>query len=426
MRAFVFQVFSLPLSHLFRSFFSLCCFAVRALAFSVKRRGNHCASHRSSCGVSVKRSSRRSFPLALLFAAILFHSLAFPAAAYDYTEKVFLWKGVPGMETQIRDTILYFVPAQLEKKKASQSPKSASALSLPQDSEAAAGEPFTFPSEENARADFSETQSAPLGKDCSSSACPAVIICPGGSYHHLGMPHEGFASARWFASVGIHAFVLRYRVAYNEHHFPAQLEDIQMAIAHVRQNAEHYGVDASKVGAIGYSAGGHLVTMAGAFSSRNELEKLGVQPAQSLRPDFIMPIYPVVSMQDDIAHKWSRKSLLGHKYSAPDAEKGLSLFNLFGHRYSQKLKDEFSMELQVPDDMPPVFILACEDDPVVMFENSVRLDASLSAKNISHVFISYDEGGHGFGMKATSKIMKAHHWNDEDLLPWLKEIGIID
>lgn len=295
--------------------------------------------------------------------------------ARDYQRKVFLWQDVSGMETQLRDTILYVCKVTKQT------------------------EPPT----------------------------PAVIICPGGSYHHLGMPHEGFASARWFNSIGITAFVLRYRVAYNEHHFPAQLEDIQMAIAHIREHSQEYGIDKNKIGAIGYSAGGHLVTMAGEFYARNELEKLGVKTTESLRPDFIMPIYPVVSMQDDIAHKWSRKSLLGHRYSPPEAEKGFSLLNIRGFKYSQKIKDDFSMEnaSNIPDDMPPTFLLACEDDPVVLYENSVRLDKTLTDKGVQHTFVSYTEGGHGFGMKKKSKIMKKYHWNDEKLLPWLKEIGIL-
>lgn len=295
----------------------------------------------------------------------------------DYEKKIYLWEGVPKMETQKRDTILYYV------------------------------------------ADSPHSEEQELQK-------PAVIICPGGSYHHLGMSHEGFASARWFSSHGFAAFVLRYRVAYNCHHYPDQLEDIQMAIVYIREHAEEFNIDKSKIGAIGYSAGGHLVTMAGEFAtSHNELTKLGIETEESLRPDFVMPIYPVVTMQDDIAHKWSRRSLLGHQWKEPAATKGWSPLNFWGHAYSQSLKDEFSMELNVPDDMPPTFILACEDDPVVIYENSVRLEAALAQKGIPHLFVNYPKGGHGFGMKNNSYIMKETHWNEKDLLPWLVEIGVI-
>ena len=319
--------------------------------------------------------AKTSFNKTFLLINIFLLFLAFPVFTKDYTQKIYLWDDVPKMETQKRDTILYYVPA----------------------------------------------------KDSLPEKKPAVIICPGGSYHHLGMPHEGFALARWFSSHGIAAFVLRYRVAYNCHHYPDQLEDLQMAVVYIREHAEEFGIDKNKVGAIGYSAGGHLVTMAGEFAStHNELSKLGIQTSESLRPDFVMPIYPVVSMQDDIGHKWSRRSLLGHQWKEPNATKGWSPLNFWGHAYSQSLKDEFSMELNVPDDMPPTFILACEDDPVVIYENSVRLEAALAAKKIPHLFVSYPKGGHGFGMKESSSIMEESHWNDEKLLPWLKEIGVLE
>ena len=305
---------------------------------------------------------------ALLCACLL--SLAAPCVwAKAGFKKVYLWRDVPRMETQVRDTILYY----------------------PKDAAGRTGE--------------SEADGSRM----------AVVICPGGSYHHLGMSHEGFATARWFSSIGAVPFVLQYRVAYNEHHHPAMLEDIQMALHYVRANAEHFGVDKTRVGAIGFSAGGHLVTMAAEFDT-DELSKLGIVVSERLRPDFVMPIYPVVSMQDDIAHSWSRKSLLGHRW-------GEGGFNPVGHNYSQVDKDEFSMELNVPSDMPPVFLLACQDDPVVMFQNSVRLDEALSAKGIPHVFKAYDTGGHGFGMK-DGEFMERTRWNEE-LALWLRECGFL-
>lgn len=321
------------------------------------------------------------------FACLFVLISSFSIFAADYQSKTYLWRGVKGMDTQLRDTVLYHFPVKSEKVFS------------------AAGQ--------------SSDTSTVYGKK------PAVIICPGGSYHHLGIPHEGFTSAEWFNSIGVEAFVLQYRVAYNCHHYPCMLEDFQMAIKYIRENAEKFGVDKTKIGAIGFSAGGHLVTMAGEFADRNELEKLGVTTQESLRPDYVMPIYPVVTMDDDIGHKWSRKSLLGHQFSAPEATKGFGLFNIWGHAYSQELKDKFSMEKNVPENMPPVFILACIDDPVVIYENSVRLEKALAEKNIAHKFVTYPKGGHGFGMKKDSYIMKNHHWNDNDLLPWLKEIGVI-
>lgn len=235
----------------------------------------------------------------------------------------------------------------------------------------------------------------------------AVIVCPGGSYHHLGLYNEGYCSAKWFSENGITAFMLKYRSNESLYNHPAMLEDIQRAIQIVRENADEFGIDASKVGVIGYSAGGHLVTMAGEFGERfNELEKLGIDTAVSLRPDFVMPIYPVVSMQDDISHKWSRRSLLGKNQT-------------------QERKDLFSMELQVPDNMPPTYIVVCKDDNVVDYNNSLRLYDALLKKNINDCELHvYEWGKHGFGM-LNGPFMKELKWN-EPLLEWIKKIGMYD
>lgn len=235
----------------------------------------------------------------------------------------------------------------------------------------------------------------------------AVIVCPGGSYHHLGLYNEGYCSAKWFSENGITAFMLKYRSNESLYNHPAMLEDIQRAIQIVRENADEFGIDASKVGVIGYSAGGHLVTMAGEFGERfNELEKLGIETAVSLRPDFVMPIYPVVSMQDDISHKWSRRSLLGKNQT-------------------QERKDLFSMELQVPDNMPPTYIVVCKDDNVVDYNNSLRLYDALLEKNIQNCELHvYEWGKHGFGM-LNGPFMKEFKWN-EPLLEWIKKIGMYD
>ena len=237
----------------------------------------------------------------------------------------------------------------------------------------------------------------------------AVIVCPGGSYHHLGLKGEGNTTANWFAENGVTAFVLKYRTAESFYHHPAMLQDIQRAIQLVRENADQWDIDSNKVGVIGFSAGGHLVTMAGEFfESHNEIEKLGIQTNVSLRPNFVIPVYPVVTMQDDIAHKWSRNSLLG---------KGKK-------NQTQARKDEFSMELNVPDNMPPTYLVVCKDDPIVIYENSFRLYDALQAKNIPSRLAVYEWGKHGFGMKDNA-FMKEFHWN-ESLREWLVELGFMN
>ena len=237
----------------------------------------------------------------------------------------------------------------------------------------------------------------------------AVIVCPGGSYHHLGLKGEGNTTATWFAENGVTAFVLKYRTAESFYHHPAMLQDIQRAIQLVRENAEEWDINPEKVGIIGFSAGGHLVTMAGEFwQTHDEIAKLGIECEVSLRPDFVIPVYPVVSMQDDIAHRWSRNSLLG---------KGKK-------NQTQERKDEFSLELNVPADMPPTYVVVCDDDPVVIPENSLRLYEALQSANIPSRLARYEWGKHGFGMK-NNAFMKEFHWN-QSLKEWLVELGFME
>ncbi len=230
-----------------------------------------------------------------------------------------------------------------------------------------------------------------------------VIICPGGSYHHLGMGHEGKDVALWFCSKGISAFVLKYRVSGNGWHHPAMLEDVQRAIQLVRQDAASYGVNPNKIGAIGFSAGGHLVLMAAEFSGQDELKKLGVEHSVSLEPNFIVPVYPVVSMQDDIAHVRSRKSLLDNNQS-------------------QARKDMLSLELHADKIKCPVFLITNKDDRTVDYRNSERMDLSMSRAGVQHVFVLGEKGDHGFGM-GNNEFVHTTKWNDRLLLPWLKENG---
>ena len=230
----------------------------------------------------------------------------------------------------------------------------------------------------------------------------AVVVCPGGSYSHtMGIATEGFEVAEWLNSQGISAFVLKYRVGSQLYHHPAMIQDAQYAIHYVKQHAAEYGIDPEKVGTMGFSAGGHLVTMTGAFYKDNYIQDLGVADNISLKPAFVVPVYPVVSMQDSIAHKRSRR-------------------NLLTRQYNNGQRDRFSMELSIPKDMPPVFLVTAIDDPVVMYQNSVVLDRTLTKMGIKHKFLLYKTGGHGYGLSETIA-PEAGQWKYE-FIKWLKTI----
>lgn len=210
-----------------------------------------------------------------------------------------------------------------------------------------------------------------------------VIVCPGGSYHHLGLTNEGREVADYLTDLGYNVCVLRYRVGMRLNHHPAMIEDLQRALQLVRENSDSWGINSRYVGCMGFSAGGHLVTMAAVFSDRNFLKNKGLSQSDvSLRPDFVCPIYPVVTMQDSLVHEKSRKNLLTSK-STPDEW------------------SKFSMETQIKQGLPPFFVLACKDDDVVDYRNSVALVEALNKNNVPCQFYLFEKGGHGFGMLRT-------------------------
>ena len=215
----------------------------------------------------------------------------------------------------------------------------------------------------------------------------AVIVCPGGSYYWLSKKIEGTDVARKLADAGFTAFVLHYRhagtryflfgnMAVPQNHYPDALDDLRNAVLEVRRKASEYSIDPSKVGVMGFSAGGHLVLNSG----EEAIENQGI----SSRPSFIVSVYPVVTMTDEaMVHNRSRTALLG------------------GHRKDSSLRRKLSMELDIPSDMPPVFLVNCLDDPTVDYRNSVVMDKALTESGIPHKYIQFPSGGHGFGASST-------------------------
>ena len=227
----------------------------------------------------------------------------------------------------------------------------------------------------------------------------SVIICPGGGYYILALNKEGHAIGEWFAKNGITAFVLKYRLPQEDLFEDKQirpLQDIQQAFRIVRGRASDFGIDPARIGVMGFSAGGHLA----ATASTHFDEQVGEiqEQALSVRPDFSILMYPVISFNDKYGHTGSRTNLIG-----PDIE----------------IKDQeyFSNELQVKSDTPPAFLVHAIDDPVRM-ENSLSYVEALKKKGISAELHLYDTGGHGFGL-ALDKKSPVASWSDR-LKEWLK------
>lgn len=244
----------------------------------------------------------------------------------------------------------------------------------------------------------------------------ACIVCPGGSYFWLDKPTEGVGVAEWLQSKGISAFVLEYRVGgvpafithyrllSRGHRYPDMLQDVQRSIQLIRENAEEYRVDPDRLGVMGFSAGGHLAAMSGIFFDTDVLSAFGIKPAVSLKPDFIAPIYPVVTMTDECVHKRSRRGALGE-----------------GKSISKEMKDSLSLEKHVREDMPPTYLMNCVDDPIVDYHNSELLDSAMTAHGVNHRYVQFKTGGHGFGATPSKTTAEAIAWK-EDFLEWLKSI----
>lgn len=222
----------------------------------------------------------------------------------------------------------------------------------------------------------------------------AIIIIPGGGYGVVVYQGEGISNAKQFAKNGIAAFVLKYRlpddsIMLNKTICP--LQDAQQAIKFVRENAAKWNVDAAKVGIIGFSAGGHLASTAATHFQKPLIENVN---NTSLRPDFQVVVYPVISMQDSLTHRDSRSNLLG---KAP----------------SKELMDLYSNELQVTGDTPPTYITHAADDRTVDVDNSIAYFQSLRRRKVEVEMHIYPKGGHGF-------IFRQPDWIDP-LLLWMKK-----
>jgi acetyl esterase/lipase len=206
----------------------------------------------------------------------------------------------------------------------------------------------------------------------------AVIVCPGGSYAEIAYEGEGIKSALWLNRLGVTAFILKYRL--KEYGQPAPLQDVLRAIRTVRSRATEFGVVPDRVGVLGFSAGGHLVASAGTLFDAPEGRTGAAMDAVSGRPDFVMAIYPVITMEEPFVHARSRT-------------------NLLGNHPSSELVRRWSLEQQVTKETPPTFLAVTEDDATVPVENSLNFYEALHSAGVPSELHVYQKGGHGFSLK---------------------------
>lgn len=229
----------------------------------------------------------------------------------------------------------------------------------------------------------------------------SVIIFPGGAYSFLAYAEEGTAIAKAFVQRGIAAFIVKYRLPKNQtmqNKSFGPLMDAQQAIKLIRSKASSWGIDPKKIGVIGYSAGGHLASTLGTHFDQSYIPN----PENiSLRPDFMILVYPVISMADSLTHMGSRISLLGME---PSKER-VRLF---------------SNELRVTKDTPPTYLTHAGDDALVDVNNSIVFYQALQQKGVDAEMHLFPKGNHGFTQK-----LPVNEWMDPMLL-FLKKGGFYE
>ncbi|HEX5472535.1 MAG TPA: alpha/beta hydrolase [Lacipirellulaceae bacterium] len=231
----------------------------------------------------------------------------------------------------------------------------------------------------------------------------AVIILPGGGYGGLAISYEGHDVADWFNSFGVTAFVLKYRMHGTGHRYPVPMMDGRRAIRTVRARAAELGIDPSRIGVLGFSAGGHLASTLGTHfdkgnpSSDDPIERVGS------RPDFLILCYPVISMESPFTHRGSRENLLG---KMPDP----------------KLVHNLSNEIQVTPQTPPTFIFQTSEDRTVPAENAVAFFLALHKAGVPAEMHIFQKGKHGVGL--AQRVPGSNKW-PELCHEWLKVRGLL-
>ncbi|PVD53385.1 endo-1,4-beta-xylanase [Terrimonas sp.] len=235
----------------------------------------------------------------------------------------------------------------------------------------------------------------------SKSTGAAVLICPGGGYGVLVIGKEGYDIAEYLSSQGVAAFVLKYRLPDDrimKDKSSGPLQDAQQALSIIRARAGEWNIDIKRVGIMGFSAGGHLASTVGTHFS---IPVLKTNTVQQVRPDFMILVYPVISMSDSLGHSGSRDNLLGKNASA------------------DKIK-LYSNNLQISDQTPPAFLIHAGDDKVVDVDNSISFYEGLRHRKIPAEMHIYPKGDHGFVLN-----IPVAEWLSI-VMKWMKSSGLLE
>lgn len=237
--------------------------------------------------------------------------------------------------------------------------------------------------------------------DATNATGAAVLVIPGGGYSVVCLDHEGSAVAEWLTRVGFTVGVLKYRLPNGHHEVP--LQDAQQAIRLMRNRAAAWNVATDRIGVLGFSAGGHLASTVGTHFTEDFSSGKGDHLNLSHRPDFMVLVYPVITMMDDYTHRGSQQALLGEKPAELELKR-------------------FSNHLNVTEQTPPTFLVHSSDDEAVHPFNSTAFYMSLIENDISSELHLFELGGHGYALSEESP---AREW-DALAEAWLSRLMGID
>jgi acetyl esterase/lipase len=229
----------------------------------------------------------------------------------------------------------------------------------------------------------------------------AVIIAPGGGYVRLSFEREGVQYANWLSTLGVTSFVLKYRM--QEFGHPAPLQDVLRAVRLVRSRAAEFKINPGRIGVMGSSAGGHLAASAGTLFDHPAGRTGAALDTVSARPDFLILMYPVITMDDPAVHAGSRRALLGANPSAEMLRLG-------------------SMEKQVTASTPPTLIIHTQEDKTVPVENAILFYQALTRAQVPAEMYLFEHGSHGMGFNPN--FGTASDWSSR-AAEWLRNRGLL-
>lgn len=232
----------------------------------------------------------------------------------------------------------------------------------------------------------------------------AVVVCPGGGYRGLAYDWEGIDTANFLNAKGIAAIILKSRLPDEASNIEPRLSpllDAKRALRLARHNAEKWGYDADKIGIMGYSAGGHLASTLG--TQFDEGDSSADDPVERLssRPDFMILVYPVITMREDYLHAGSRD-------------------NLLGKNPSDELLERYSSETQVTANTPPTLLIHSSDDKGVPVQNSIAFYEACLEHGVETEMHLYPYGGHGYSL-GLSQGGRLATWPDR-CVDWIREL----